>query len=121
MYKRQDRFQQSGQTINDKVRLYWRIGRALVDAKQSGNDPFAAIEAIIPWDTFAQSVTEAQTLAQPENFDFLSLIGDGFSQMRRYTPIFLDALKMKAAPVARDLLAAINVLKDCLLYTSRCV
>ena len=110
--KHSDRFQQSGQTINDKVRLYWRIGRALVDAKQSGNDPFAAIEAIIPWDTFAQSVTEAQTLAQPENFDFLSLIGDRFSQMRRYTPIFLDALKMKAAPVARDLLAAINVLKE---------
>ena len=94
------------------MRLYWRIGRALVDAKQSGSDPFAAIEAIIPWDAFAESVTEAETLAQPENFDFLSLIGDGFSQMRRYTPIFLEALKMKAAPTARDLLAAIDVLKE---------
>ncbi|KKM00820.1 hypothetical protein LCGC14_1800630, partial [marine sediment metagenome] len=110
--KHSDRFQQSGKTINDKVRLYWRIGRALVDAKQSGNDPFAAIEAIIPWDAFAESVTEAETLAQPENFDFLSLIGDGFSQMRRYTPIFLEALKMKAAPTARDLLPAIEVLKE---------
>ena len=110
--KHSDRFQQSGKTINDKVRLYWRIGRALVDAKQSGNDPFVAIEAIIPWDAFAESVTEAEALAQPENFDFLSLIGDGFSQMRRYTPIFLEALKMKAAPTARDLLAAIEVLKE---------
>ena len=34
-----DRFQQSGKAINDKVRLYSRIGRALLDAKQSGGDP----------------------------------------------------------------------------------
>ncbi len=31
-----DRFQQSGKAINNKVRLYSRIGRALLDAKQSG-------------------------------------------------------------------------------------
>jgi len=39
-----DRFQESGKAINNKVRLYSRIGRALLDAKQSGSDPFAAIE-----------------------------------------------------------------------------
>ena len=30
-----DRFQESGKAINDKVRLYSRIGRALIDAKAS--------------------------------------------------------------------------------------
>lgn len=50
-----DRFQQSGKAINDKVRLYSRIGRALLDARRSGGDPFAAIEAIIPWDVFSES------------------------------------------------------------------
>lgn len=73
-----DRFQQSGKAINDKVRLYSRIGRALLEAKQSGGDPFAAIEAIIPWDAFSESITEAETLARPEDFDFLALVGDGF-------------------------------------------
>ena len=43
-----DRFQQSGKAINDKVRLYSRIGRALLEAKQTGGDPFAAIETILP-------------------------------------------------------------------------
>ena len=38
-----DRFHQSGKAINDKVRLYSRIGRALLNAKQSGGDPFEAI------------------------------------------------------------------------------
>lgn len=107
-----DRFQQSGKAINDKVRLYSRIGRALLDAKQSGDDPFTAIEAVIPWDMLNQSITEAEQLAQPENFDFLSLIGDDFNQLRRYTPMLLTALPMKAAPVALDLLAGVNVIKE---------
>jgi TnpA family transposase len=104
-----DRFQQSGKAINDKVRLYSRIGRALLEAKQSGGDPFAAIEAIIPWDVFSESITEAETLARPEDFDFLALVGDGFTQL--YTPTLLQALTMKAAPAASELLSGVEVLK----------
>jgi len=106
-----ERFQQSGKAINDKVRLYSRIGCALLEAKQSGGDPFAAIEAIIPWDVFSESITEAEKLAQPKDFDFLSLVGDGFTQLRRYTPTLLEALSMKAAQTARELLASVDVLK----------
>lgn len=68
-----DRFQQSGKAINDKLSLYSRIGRALVEAKRNGSDPFAAIESILPWEIFAESVTETEKLAQPANFDFLPL------------------------------------------------
>lgn len=106
-----DRFHQSGKAINDKVRLYSRIGRALLNAKQSGGDPFEAIEAIIPWDVFTKSITEAEKLAQPEDFDYLALVGDGFNQLRRYTPTLLESLRMKAAPTARELLAGVEVLK----------
>ena len=52
-----ERFQQSGKAINEKLRLYSRIGRALVEAKQSGSDPFKAIESVLPWEIFAESVT----------------------------------------------------------------
>jgi Domain of unknown function (DUF4158) len=72
--KHQQQFQASGKAINAKVRLYGRIGHALIDAKQSGRDPFAAIEAVMSWDAFAESVTEAQKLAQPDDFDFLHRI-----------------------------------------------
>jgi hypothetical protein len=107
-----DRFQESGKAINDKVRLYSRIGRALVEAKQSGGDPFAAIEAVIPWEVFTETIAEAERLAQPEEFDYLARVGDGFNQLRRYTPILLDTLNLKAAPAARDLLEAVEVLRD---------
>jgi TnpA family transposase len=107
-----ERFQQSGSAINDKVRLYSRIGRALLEAKRTGADPFAAIEAIVPWEAFTQSVTDAERLAQPADFDYLPLVADGFTQLRRYSPALLEVLQFKAAPAAHDLLEGVEVLKD---------
>lgn len=77
-----EEFQQSGKAINEKVRLYWKIGEALVEAKQRGSDPSAAIEAIIPWGDFTRSITEAQKLAKAEDFDYLNRIGDSYAQIR---------------------------------------
>ena len=109
--KHQQQFQAAGKAINAKVRLFGRIGQVLIDAKQSGGDPFAAIEAIISWGAFADSVSEAQKLAQPEDFDFLHRIGERYATLRRYAPEFLDVLKLRVAPAAKDVLAAIEVLR----------
>ncbi len=110
--KHQQQFQASGKAINAKVRLFGRIGQALIDAKQTGDDPFAAIEAVMSWDAFAESVTEAQKLAQPEDFDFLHRIGESYATLRRYAPEFLAVLKLRAAPAAKGVLDAIEVLRE---------
>ena len=107
----EQQFQDSGKAINEKVRLYWRIGNALLEAKQMGADPFAAIESVLSWDAFTQSVTEARKLAQPEGFDYLYRLSDGYSQIRRYAPAFLEALQLKAAPATQDLLGGVEVLR----------
>lgn len=109
--KHQQQFQASGKSINEKVRLYGRIGLALLEAKQSGGDPFAAIEKVMPWEAFAASVTEAQKLAQPEDFDFLHRISESYATLRRYAPEFLNVLELRAAPAAKGLLDAIEVLR----------
>jgi hypothetical protein len=57
---------------------------------------------VIPWDTFAQSVTEAQQLSQAEDFDFLHRIVDGYSQIRRYGPAFLEATSRVAGRLRPD-------------------
>jgi hypothetical protein len=44
--KHNEAFQASGKAINEKVRLYARIGQVLLAAKRDGVDPFAAIEQI---------------------------------------------------------------------------
>jgi TnpA family transposase len=107
----EQQFQQSGKEINNTVRLFWRVGEALVQAKRTGADPFAAIESIISWDAFAKSINDAQSLSQSEDFDYLHLIGDHYSYVRRCAPDFLEALHLEAAPAARDLLEAVALLK----------
>ena len=59
-HKHEAEFQQSGKVINDKVRLYYLIGNALLEAKQAGANPFAAIETVISWDDFTQSLSFAR-------------------------------------------------------------
>ncbi len=110
--RHQKQFQASGKAINAKVRLFGRIGQVLIDAKQAGDDPFTAIETVISWEAFAKSVTEAQTLAQPEEFDFLHRLGESYATLRRYAPAFLTALKLRAAPAAKGVLEAIEVLRS---------
>ena len=108
--KHQEQFHKSGKAVNDSLKLFGEVGRALVDAKQQGTDPFAAIEAIISWDDFSNSVTEAEVLAQP-TFDYLRLLGDTYATVHRYGPRMLDALELKAAPAAQDVLDGVNVLR----------
>lgn len=110
--KHQQEFQASGKAINDKVRLYGRIGQALIEAKHNKNDPFSAIESILPWESFIASVNEAQKLAQPEEFDFLHHIGDGYTTLRRYVPAFLEVLQLYSISAAKSLLNAIDTLRD---------
>ena len=107
----QKEFHRSGKAINDKLRQYSRIGTILLEAKETGEDPFSAIESIISWDEFTQSITETQRLTQSETFDYLHLIGNNYSQVRRYAPAFLEALELRAAPPAIEILRAINMLK----------
>jgi TnpA family transposase len=107
-----DQFHRSGKAINEKVRLYAQIGQALIVAKTSGSDPFVAIEQILPWAKFESTVTEAQTLAEPEQFDSLGLLNNRYASMRKFTPMLLANFEFQAAPGTTDLLQAISILGD---------
>ena len=109
--KHQQQFQSQGMDIKEKVQLYSKVGHALLEAKESGTDPYMAIEEVIPWDKFAQSIIEADQLGQPKSFDHLYLVSEKFKMLRRYTPAFLDVLKLRHAPAAKGLLEAIEVLR----------
>ncbi|HQR40224.1 MAG TPA: Tn3 family transposase, partial [Blastocatellia bacterium] len=109
--RHQQQFQQSGKAINEKVNLFSKIGLALVRARERGEDPYDAIESVIPWKDFAESVLEAEELAQPEGFDYLHRIGDNYATIRRYAPDLLDVLKLRATPAAQGLLDALDILR----------
>ena len=107
-----EQFHASGKSINEKVRLYVRVGQALIEARARGGDAFAAIEAVLPWSKFESTVAEAQTLAQPEEFDYLALLDERYSSVRKFAPLLLAHFEFYAAPAATELLQALDLLRD---------
>jgi hypothetical protein len=107
-----EQFHASGKSINEKVRLYVQVGQALIEARSRGGDAFAAIEAVLPWTKFESTVAEAQTLAQPEEFDYLALLDDRYSSMRKFAPLLLAHFEFHAAPAATELVQALDLLRD---------
>ena len=105
-------FAADGRALNDKIRLYAKIGSALISAKEAKTDPFAAIEEVIPWEEFTASVSQAEKLSRDEAFDPLTLLTDYFSTLRKYAPSFLEAFQFRGAPVAQSLLDAIDLLRS---------
>ncbi|EJB8506450.1 Tn3 family transposase, partial [Vibrio parahaemolyticus] len=109
-YSQAERLQQSGKLIRNKLRQYISVGEALLNARQSGQDPYEAIEDILPWEAFVTSIEETQSLAKRDNYDPLHLIIDKYSTLRKYAPRMLSTLHFSAAPCAVQLKSALDVL-----------
>ncbi len=105
-------FQADARAINDKVRLYARVGGAVIAAHTGKQDAFAAITTVISWERFCTSVAEAEALARPEEFDAYEKIGEHYAAARRWSPAFLDAFTFEGVPAAASLLRAIEVLRE---------
>jgi hypothetical protein len=105
-------FAEHGKAINDKVRLYARVGAALVAARDEGRDAFKAIEEVLSREVFSESVKEAEKLAREEELDPLELLTDHYSVLRRYGRILLETLEFRAAPAATALLKAVDTLRQ---------
>ncbi len=107
-----EQFQDNGKAINEKVRLYAQVGKALIVAKDSKTDAYEAIQSILPWEKFVSTVVEAEKLARPDNFDYLDLFENRYSQLRRYTPKLLETFEFKAASPSLPLLQALLILRE---------
>jgi hypothetical protein len=112
--KGNDEFKKDGKAINEKVRLYAQVGKALIEAKESEQDPFETFEtlqSIISWDQFVQTVEEADHLARPVEFDFFELLDDHYSNMRKFVPRMLNTYVFKASHPSESLLQALHLLQ----------
>ena len=107
-----DEFQNSGKTINEKLNLYVKIGKALIHAKRDNVNPFQAIEAIMTWEDFTQTIQETQELVRPGNFDFLYRITRHYSVLIRYVAEFIDVLDFKAFSNTENILDALLIIKE---------
>ncbi|HDR7612929.1 TPA: Tn3 family transposase [Bacillus mycoides] len=107
-----EHFQKDGKAINEKVRLYVKIGKALIEAKELEQDPFESLQSIISWEQFVQSVEQAEELARPAEFDYLELLDNHYGHFRKFAPRLLRAYVFKASKASHTLFQALEMLKE---------
>ncbi|PCS23825.1 DUF4158 domain-containing protein [Candidatus Enterovibrio escicola] len=106
------KLQQSSKDIHHQLNQFQKRGQALITAKREGMNPFDAIENVMPWSQFENSLGKATQLTTSNNYDVLHFVADGYRTLRRYTPAMLNILNLKAAPSASDLLQAIKTIQQ---------
>ncbi len=105
-------FQSDARAINEKVRLYARVGAALITAHDGKQDAFGAITSVIAWERFRTTVAEAEVLARPETFDAYQQLPEHYAGVRHWSPAFLAAFTFDGVPASASLLRAIEVLRQ---------
>jgi hypothetical protein len=111
--KRDQNFKERSKAINEKLGQYASVGNTLIVARKEGRDPYEALETVLPWERFVESVSEAEELALPAAFDYLEHIEDYYSKLRKYAPLLLDSFDFSAAP------EVLSKVVDWLLFTRR--
>ncbi|AXI24628.1 Tn3 transposase DDE domain protein [Cardinium endosymbiont of Sogatella furcifera] len=107
-----ERLQQTGKLIQSKLYQYIAVGQALTEARESGEDPWTAIEHVIPWQEFITSLEETRFLTKKSNFDPLHIVIEKYSTLRKYAPRMLSVLELNAAPAAQPLADALTVIRE---------
>lgn len=103
---------ENGKAVNEKVVHFADIGAALIQARDEGLDPFSTIEKVMPWDKIVTSVEEAKKLARPMDYDYLDLLENRFTYLRKYTPTLLKSLEFRSTKAAEPLLRALKTLNE---------
>jgi TnpA family transposase len=104
--------QSSEKSINEQLKLYFAIGNVLLEARETGLDVYQAIESVISWEEFSQSIIETGKLTRKKQFDYMPFIAEKYTLVKRYVETFLEELDIKASPVAGDLIRAIEILRQ---------
>lgn len=73
-------------TVAAMMRMHLKLGDALIEARENGEDPFVAVETAIGWDSLAESIAQAKELTRPALEDHLALVSAHFTTLRRYNP-----------------------------------
>ena len=105
-------FQADARAINDKLRIFARVGAALVAGREQKQDGYEAIVALMSWDKFCMSVAEAETLARPEEFDAYTNLGEHYAAIRKWSPAFLKTFTFESVPAAASLMRAVGLLRE---------
>ena len=98
--------------VNEKVRLFTRLGTALLKAHNNGDDLVVAVANAVGWTRLRTSVIEAAGLVRPDKTDLAALATRAWPVLHRLGPLFLSTFRLRAVPAAPATLRAVELLRD---------
>lgn len=99
-------------TINGEIRLLARVGDALPNARYTGGDVLAAVEATIGWDNLGREVDEARKLVRSGTIDPAPMAAANHPVLRQVGPAFVASFTFGAVPACRELARAVALRKS---------
>ena len=88
------------------------LGRALIQAKETGEDVWEAIDRAVSWEALRATAEDAENLSGPRQLNPLHFVDAQYPQIRRYAPALLKHFEFQAARGGQDVLDAIELLRD---------
>ena len=110
--REEDAVLRDARAANAKVRLFAKLGAALIAAKEGNTDLDGAVALSVGWEKLAASVAEAVRLARPDKVDLLALAIRAWPVLHRLGPVFLDTFQLRAVPAAAATLRAVEQLHE---------
>ncbi|MEM9763896.1 MAG: Tn3 family transposase, partial [Pseudomonadota bacterium] len=105
------RREREARATNDALGRLAAVGGALIAARAEETDPFAAVEAVLPWADLEALVAASRALVRPDGPDYAEIATTSHAFLRRIGPAFLDAVTFDGAKSAVPLLKAIDAMR----------
>ena len=98
-------------TLDASTRALLGMAKAMLAAKDHGEDQVAAVERALGWKRLKTLVDEADKTITATRTDNLGEIVERHASVRRMTPLILGAFTFRACKESDSLLAALDVLR----------
>ncbi|GAA5535176.1 Tn3 family transposase [Deinococcus aluminii] len=104
-------FGQQGTPLVEQFGTFKSVCAAVVAAREQGADPYQAIEAVVNWQQFVETVREKEVVSA-EQLDPLLHAMKGYAKVRSYAPRLLAAFTFQAEGKAAALVEALDLLRE---------
>lgn len=110
--KHADQMQGESKRIKKAISTFSTLSKALMDAKQTGQDAWESIDNVLSWDELCKTAKDIEELSSPRKLNHLHFVDAQYSQIRRYAPSLLKHFDFQATSGGKDVLSAITLLRD---------
>lgn len=97
-------------TITESLNFTYTIGKILVAAKETGENPLPEIEGLISWEDLVRVMEASKNVTEQKMLDSMHLLRGQYRKFRKYARKMLASFEFQASSTSQDLLKALEML-----------